>query len=91
MPLTLNYLQLVCCGVSGFSDWISQNQTVPESCCVDMATCDQVNITTSQYNMGCSNSVAALIQSQLVIVAAVGIGFLVAEVQNMTLIHIVTT
>ncbi len=74
--------QLSCCGVNNVTDWINANFTVvPASCCNVPSTC--MNATaTSQYNTGCSSSVVDLVQTQLVVVAAVGIAFLAAEVSE---------
>lgn len=72
---------LVCCGVNNFTDWMNANfTTVPDSCCNVVSNCDMVNETGTQYITGCSNRVVDLVQTQLVIVAAVGIAFLVAEI-----------
>ena len=66
------------------TDWLlsPSNLTIPDSCCIDPTTCE-----TTQYINGCSTALLALVQSQLVIVAAIGIAFVVGEVSMHDLIN----
>jgi len=58
--------------------------TVPDSCCVNNSTCISGGGpgVDPQQLRGCSMTLVDFVQTQLVIVAAVGIAFLVGEVRH---------
>ncbi|CAH0556036.1 unnamed protein product [Brassicogethes aeneus] len=74
-----------CCGVSGFTDWQSQN--MPLSCCHSMRDrndptsqyCSQNGAGPYYFNVGCFDKLEMKIQSNTKIVIGVGIGIAFIE------------
>lgn len=64
-----------CCGIVGPSDW---QGNIPASCCETSNPC--TNSSSDIFSKGCEETVVTFFTDQLVIVAAVGITFVVAEV-----------
>ncbi|KAF8792237.1 tetraspanin-7-like [Argiope bruennichi] len=60
---------LKCCGVQDYADWYSKwsNHSVPESCCVNKATCHYSPVvdTTEIYTEGCYVKVVDFVNSNL--------------------------
>ena len=89
-------LQLDCCGPNGFQDWINnstgdfgEDALFPLSCCVPAAngtvpSCNMANATSTEnvYSSGCIMELTDFVREQLLIVAAIGIAFVVAEVSG---------
>jgi hypothetical protein len=71
---------LGCCGISNVTDWIFSNNsridTFPQSCCDPDPPCDITGV----YTDGCEQQVTLFVREQLLIIAAIGIAFIVGEI-----------
>jgi len=90
MCVLLPVLQVDCCGVTNVSDWLSANISFaggvnfPATCCMSTApTCNNGTLdVTNTRAAGCRTAVVDFLSNQLVIVAAIGIAFILGEVRE---------
>ena len=83
--------QFMCCGYGSYQDWLNTsyiNTTglFPDSCnCTNVTlpncfTTDEIMLFQPIYNRNCSDSVAAFVAENLIVIGAVGITFALIEV-----------
>ena len=82
LPPHLSLLpQLDCCGINNVTDWLNANNsnifTFPQSCCDPSPPCTSIN---DVHQVGCEEQVTIFVRDQLLIIAAIGIAFIVGEV-----------
>ncbi|KAL3855755.1 hypothetical protein ACJMK2_014959 [Sinanodonta woodiana] len=67
-----------CCGVNSYTDWISRNSTVPDSCCMNSG-CNTTD-STKLFTEGCLLKFTTWVQDKIVIVGGIGIAFAFIQV-----------
>lgn len=69
----------------GAGDWLDQNVTnidsLPLSCCPDTAVCSVETDAYERGQRGCRDALSDFVSDNLLVVAAVGIAFIVGEVR----------
>ena len=78
-----------CCGISGVSDWIDipgilqQGLVYPMSCCINITNinCGEIEgLNTNSFTQGCEDAITDIISSNLIVIAAIAISFLVGQI-----------
>lgn len=67
---------LDCCGVLSFEDYETQGIAIPASCCPDITT----GTCNNPFDTGCVDALTEFLEDNLLVVAAIGIAFLVGEI-----------